>query len=175
MKIIRSKKEKHFIKLLIDGEKHMEKLSMLKELQYEPVSRHLYHVDFYEVIMDHKLTLDIPLNFIGTPVGVVNGGELLHSKRDLKISCLPANLPDYIAVDLSGLEIGDSIKVQDIILPDGVTTVDHADVGIAAVIAVKSAVMAPAEAAAAAPAGKAAAKPAAKPAAAAASAKGKAK
>jgi large subunit ribosomal protein L25 len=79
---------------------------------------------------------------------------------------LPANLPDYIAVDLSGLEIGDSIKVQDIILPDGVTTVDHADVGIAAVIAVKSAAVEPAavEAAPAAPAEKAAAKPAAAPA-----------
>ncbi|OHE27647.1 MAG: hypothetical protein A3J94_10625, partial [Syntrophus sp. RIFOXYC2_FULL_54_9] len=123
-KIIRSKKEKHFIKLLIDGEKHLEKISMLKELQYEPVSRHLYHADFYEIIMDRRLTVDIPLNFIGTPVGVVNGGELLHSKRVLKISCLPANMPDYIDVDISGLEIGESLKVTDIKLPEGVATVD---------------------------------------------------
>ncbi|MHB8829016.1 MAG: 50S ribosomal protein L25 [Syntrophales bacterium] len=142
-KIIRSKKEKHFIKLLIDGEKQMEKVSMLKELQYEPVSRHLYHADFYEIIMDHKLTVDIPLNFIGTPAGVVNGGELLHSKRDLKISCLPANMPDYIDVDLSSLEIGDSLKVKDIGLPEGVVAVDHGDVGIVAVVAVKAAVTAP--------------------------------
>jgi len=142
-KIIRSKKEKHFIRLLIDGEKQMEKVSMLKELQYEPVSRHLYHADFYEIIMDHKLTVDIPLNFIGTPVGVVNGGELLHSKRDLKISCLPEKMPDYIEVDLAGLEIGDSLKVKDLKLPEGVAAVDHGDVGIVAVVAVKAAVTAP--------------------------------
>lgn len=147
-KIIRSKKEKHFIKLLIDGEKHLEKISMLKELQYEPVSRHLYHADFYEIIMDRRLTVDIPLNFIGTPVGVVNGGELLHSKRALKISCLPANMPDYIDVDLSGLEIGDSLKVTDIKLPEGVVAVDHGEVGIVAVAAIKAAVVIPAEAAA---------------------------
>jgi len=142
-KIIRSKKEKHFIKLLIDGGEQREKISMLKELQYEPMSRHLYHVDFYELIMDRKLTVDIPLNFIGTPVGVVNGGELLHSKRELKISCLPANMPDYIDVDLAGLDIGDSLKVKDIILPEGVVAVDHADVGIVAVVAIKAAVVAP--------------------------------
>jgi len=142
-KIIHSKKEKHFIRLLIDGEKQMEKVSMLKELQYEPVSRHLYHADFYEIIMDHKLTVDIPLNFIGTPVGVVNGGELLHSKRDLKISCLPEKMPDYIEVDLAGLEIGDSLKVKDLKLPEGVAAVDHGDVGIVAVVAVKAAVTAP--------------------------------
>jgi len=164
-KIIRSKKEKHFIKLLIDGEKHLEKISMLKELQYEPVSRHLYHADFYEIIMDRRLTVDIPLNFIGTPVGVVNGGELLHSKRVLKISCLPANMPDYIDVDISGLEIGESLKVTDIKLPEGVATVDHGDVGIVAVAAIKTAVAAPAETAAdgaeGAPAAAAEAKPAA--------------
>ncbi len=170
-KIVRARQEKRFIKLLIDGEQQMEKVSMLKELQYEPVSRGIYHADFYEIIMDHKLALDIPLKFSSIPVGVTNGGELQHSKRDLKISCLPANLPDYIDVDLSGLDIGDSIKVRDIKLPDGVATLDHADVGIAAVISVKSVAPTPAEAAAAAaPAGKggkAAAKPAAaKPAAA---------
>jgi len=149
--IVRSKKEKHFIKLLINGEQQLEKISMLKELQYEPVSRHFYHADFYEITMDHRLMVDIPLNFTGTPVGVVNGGELQHLKRALKISCLPANLPDYIEVDLSGLEIGDSLKVKDLILQEGVTAVDHADVGVVAVVAVKSAVVAPAEAAAVAP------------------------
>ncbi|MBW6484777.1 MAG: 50S ribosomal protein L25 [Syntrophobacterales bacterium] len=162
-KIIRSKKDKHFIKLVIDGEKQMEKISMLKELQYEPMSRHLYHADFYEIIMDHRLTVDIPLNFIGTPVGVVNGGELLHSKRDLKISCLPADMPDYIDVALAGLDIGDSLKVKDLVLPEGVAAVDHGDVGIVAVVAVKAAIVAPTETAAgegAAPA-EAAAKPAA--------------
>jgi large subunit ribosomal protein L25 len=137
LKIIKAKKENIFIKLLIEGEKNLEKLSLIKELQIEPVSRRFYHVDFYEVRMDHKLTLDVPLRFAGIPVGVENGGELQHLKRDLKISCLPAVLPDFIEIDVSGLEIGDSIKVQDIRVPEGVTVLDPGDVGVAMVAVVK--------------------------------------
>jgi large subunit ribosomal protein L25 len=137
LKVIRAKKENIFIKLLIEGEKHLEKLSLIKELQFEPVSRRFYHVDFYEIRMDHKLTLDVPIRFAGIPVGVVNGGELQHLKRDLKISCLPSVLPDAIEIDVSDLEIGDSIKVQDIRVPEGVTVLDPGDVGVAMVAVVK--------------------------------------
>jgi large subunit ribosomal protein L25 len=137
LKIIRVKKENVFIKLLIDGEKNLEKLSLIKELQIEPVSRRFYHADFYEVRMDHRLTLDVPLHFAGIPVGVVNGGELQHLKRDLKICCLPSVLPDFIEIDVTGLEIGDSIKVQDIPVPEGIAVLDPGDVGVAMVAIVK--------------------------------------
>jgi large subunit ribosomal protein L25 len=137
LKIIRAKKENVFIKLQIDGEKNLERLSLIKELQIEPVSRRFYHADFYEVRMDHRLTLDVPLHFTGIPVGVVNGGELQHLKRDLKISCLPSVLPDFIEIDVTGLEIGDSIKVQDIRVPDGIAVLDPGDVGVAMVAIVK--------------------------------------
>jgi len=137
LKIIRAKKENIFIKLLIEGEKHLEKLSLIKELQIEPVSRRFYHADFYEVRMDHKLTLDVPLHFAGSPVGVQNGGELQHLKRDLKVSCLPSVLPNFIEIDVTGLEIGDSIKVQDIRVPEGITVLDPGDVSVAMVAVVK--------------------------------------
>jgi large subunit ribosomal protein L25 len=137
LKIIRAKKENVFIKLRIDGEKNLEKLSLIKELQIEPVSRRFYHADFYEVRMDHRLTLDVPLHFAGIPVGVVNGGELQHLKRELKISCLPSVLPDFIEIDVSGLEIGDSIKVKDIRVPEGIAVLDPGDVGVAMVAIVK--------------------------------------
>lgn len=166
LKVIKAKKENIFINLMIEGEKQLEKLSMIKELQIEPVSRRFYHVDFYEIRMDHKLTLDVPLRFAGIPVGVLNGGELQHLKRDLKISCLPSVLPDFIEINVTGLEIGDSIKVQDIRVPDGVTVLDPGDVGVAMVAVVKVSVpqaetpaageaAAPAEGAAAPAAGKA--------------------
>jgi len=142
-KVVRAKKENIFIKLLIEGEKHLEKLSLIKELQIEPVSRRFYHVDFYEIRMDHKLTLDVPLHFAGIPVGVQNGGELQHLKRDLKISCLPSALPDFIEIDVTGLEIGDSIKVQDIRVPEGITVLDPGDVGVAMVAVVKVSVPQP--------------------------------
>ncbi len=136
-KIVKEKKENVFIKLLIEGEQSLEKLSMIKELQIEPVSRRFYHADFYEVRMDHRLTLDVPLHFAGIPVGVVNGGELQHLKRDLKISCLPSVLPNFIEIDVTGLEIGDSIKVQDIRVPEGIAVLDPGDVGVAMVAIVK--------------------------------------
>jgi len=161
LKIIKTKKENIFIKLLIEGEKPLEKLSLIKELQIEPVSRRFRHADFYEIRMDHKLTIDIPFRFVGDPIGVQNGGELQHLKRELKVSCLPSVLPDFIDVDVSGLDIGSSIKIQDIKVPDGVEVLDPGDVGVAMVAFVKVSVPQPeaAEGEAAAPAeGKEAAK-----------------
>jgi large subunit ribosomal protein L25 len=137
LKIIKEKKKNIFINLIIEGNERLEKLSLMKELQIEPVSRRFYHADFYEIRMDRKLTIDIPLRFVGIPVGVVNGGELQHLKRDLKVTCLPSDLPDYIDLDVSGLDIGNSIKVQDIKVPDGMEVLDPADVGVAMVAVVK--------------------------------------
>jgi large subunit ribosomal protein L25 len=137
LKIIKAKKENIFIKLLIEGEKPLEKLSLIKELQIEPVSRRFRHADFYEIRMDHKLTIDIPFRFVGDPIGVQNGGELQHLKRELKVSCLPAVLPDFIDVDVSGLDIGNSIKIQDIKVPEGIEVLDPGDVGVAMVAFVK--------------------------------------
>jgi large subunit ribosomal protein L25 len=137
LKVIKAKKENIFIKLKIEGEKNLEKLSLLKELQIEPCSRRFYHADFYEIRMDRKLTLDVPLNFIGIPIGVQNGGELQHLKRDLKVSCLPSVLPEFIEIDVAGLDIGDSIKVQDIRVPEGIAVLDPGDVGVAMVAMVK--------------------------------------
>jgi large subunit ribosomal protein L25 len=137
LKIIKAKKENIFIKLLIDGTERLEKLSLIKELQIEPVSRRFYHVDFYEIRMDQKLTVDLPLHFVGAPVGVQNGGELQHLKRELKVSCLPSVLPEFIDIDVSGLDIGNSIKVQDINVPEGIEVLDPGDVGVAMVAFVR--------------------------------------
>jgi large subunit ribosomal protein L25 len=143
LKIIKAKKENIFIRLVIEGEKQVEKLSLIKELQIEPVSRRFYHVDFYEIRMDHKLTLDVPLRCAGIPIGVQNGGELQHLKRTLKVSCLPSILPDFIELDVTGLDIGDSIKVQEIRVPEGITVLDPGDVGVVMVAVVKVSVPQP--------------------------------
>jgi large subunit ribosomal protein L25 len=137
LKIIKEKKKNIFINLIIEGKQRMEKLSLMKELQIEPVSRRFYHADFYEIRMDRKLTIDIPLRFVGNPIGVQNGGELQHLKRDLKVTCLPSDLPEYIDLDVSGLDIGNSIKVQDIKVPHTMEVLDPGDVGVAMVAVVK--------------------------------------
>ena len=138
MKLHKEKKDHAFIKLIIDdGGKTIEKLSLIKELQRQPLTGKFYHADFYEVDLEKKLTFDVSLNFVGKSVGVENGGELQHIKRDVKISCLPANLPDHIDVDISALEIGSSIKVRDIQVPEGISLVDVPEAAVVAVAAVR--------------------------------------
>lgn len=146
--LMKNKEDNVFIKLIIEGKgKKLEKLSMIKELQSQPVSRKFLHADFYEVSMDHEVTMDVPLHFKGSAVGVKNGGELLHQKRDLKVSCLPASLPEFIEVDVSGLDIGDSIKVHDISVAAGITLIDSADAVVVSVVATRAAMAVATEAA----------------------------
>ncbi len=134
IKLIKEKKENVFIKLNIEGDGlKTQKLSMVKELQTSPATRDIYHVDFYEISMDHKLVLDVPIHVVGTPAGVTMGGELHILKRELKVSGLPTEIPEFVEVDISALEIGDSVKVSDIRIKGGLEVVDHADVAVATV------------------------------------------
>lgn len=151
LKLHKDKKDHAFIKLIIDdGGKKIEKLSLIKELQVQPLTGKFYHADFYEVDMKAKLTMDVDLKFVGKSIGVENGGELQHIKRVVKVSCLPDNLPDHIEVDVSSLDIGDSIKIKELKLADGITVLDAADAAVVAVAAIKVVKATPAEEAAAA-------------------------
>ena len=141
LKLMKKREENVFIRLIIDdGGKKLEKLSMVKEVQMEPVSRRFYHADFYEISMDKPFTFEIPIHFEGTPVGIENGGELQHVKRELKVSCIPTKLPDFIAVDISGLNIGDHLKVADIQAIDGLTLLDSNEAVIASISAPRATV-----------------------------------
>ncbi len=138
--LLKEREESLFVKLQIDeGGKATERLSMIKEIQMCPSDGGILHVDFYAIRMDHKLTLDIPIHLVGVPVGVTDGGELHHLKRELKISGLPTVLPEYVEIDVSGLKIGDSVKVGDIALVKGIEALDHADIAVAAVAATRAA------------------------------------
>jgi large subunit ribosomal protein L25 len=85
--------------------------------------------------MEHAITVDVPIHFKGQAIGVENGGDLHHIRREIKVSCLFTVLPEFVEVDLSGLNIGDSVKVQEIKLPDGVNVLDPHDTIIASVTA----------------------------------------
>ncbi|MFA5322458.1 MAG: 50S ribosomal protein L25 [Smithella sp.] len=139
IKLHKDKKDHAFIKLIIDdgGDKKIEKLSLIKELQLQPLTGKLYHADFYEVDVKRKITMDVSLNFIGKAIGVESGGELQHLKREVKVSCLPLDLPDHIDVDITNLEIGDSIKIRDLKVAEGITLLDRPDTSVAAVAVVK--------------------------------------
>jgi large subunit ribosomal protein L25 len=101
----------------------------------DPVKDIYLHADFYEISMDKKITVDVPIRLVNNPVGVTEGGILQHIKRELKISCLPGEMIDALEVDVSGLDIGDSVHVKDIDLPEGIVSLEEEDLTVAAVAA----------------------------------------
>jgi large subunit ribosomal protein L25 len=92
---------------------------LIRELQRHPVRDEFVHIDFFHVAMDEKIQVEIPIVLIGTPTGVKNkGGVMDHQLRELEVFCLPGNIPEKIELDVSNLDIGDSIHVSDIQLDD---------------------------------------------------------
>jgi len=99
------------------------RLALVQEVQHAPLGGAVLHIDFHAVSQDEVIEADVPLEPVGIANGVKNmGGLLEHNLRALAIECLPRDLPDVIRVDVSALNIGDSIHVREIQLPDGVTT-----------------------------------------------------
>jgi large subunit ribosomal protein L25 len=99
------------------------RLALVQEVQHAPVGGAVLHVDFHAVSQDEVIQAEVPLEPVGIANGVKNMGGLLEQNlRSLAIECLPRDLPDVIRVDVSALDIGDSIHVREIQLPAGVTT-----------------------------------------------------
>ena len=119
--LVRGKKTTHLINLELPGEKG-EGTSVIKEIQKNVIKDDLfYHVDFQHVVMDEKISVNIPLRIIGTAIGVrEEGGILNHPKRTLLVECFPADIPEHIEVEVSELKIGDSIHVRDLSAPNAV-------------------------------------------------------
>ncbi|MBQ0724435.1 MAG: 50S ribosomal protein L25/general stress protein Ctc [Cycloclasticus sp.] len=108
----------HILSMDLDGKK--EKV-IIKALQRHPSKQLLMHADFLRVSMKEKLKVHVPLHFIGEEIapGVKQGGVVTHDMVDLEIECLPKDLPEYIEVDISSLEIGDSLHLSNIVVPKG--------------------------------------------------------
>ena len=88
--------------------------AMIKELQTHPLSRNFIHIDFYEIKMDQKITAKIPVVTTGMAKGVEAGGILQIIRRELEVECLPLAVPESIEIDISDLDIGDSIHLGQI-------------------------------------------------------------
>ncbi|MFP4408715.1 MAG: 50S ribosomal protein L25, partial [Spirochaetaceae bacterium] len=99
--------------------------------QEDIIKGDLLHIDFYEVEMGKALHTNVPIVLDGSPVGVREGGVLEHGIYELEISCVPKDLPAEIHIDISELQIGDSIHVADVTAPEGVTILNNGDQTIA--------------------------------------------
>jgi large subunit ribosomal protein L25 len=127
--------ENILVELEIEGEK-AGRLALVQEVQHAPLGGDILHIDFHAVSMDEMIEADVPLESTGMAEGVKTFGGLLEQNlRSLEIECLPRDLPDVITVDVSHLNIGDSIHVRELPLPQGVTTRVPADLTAFSVLA----------------------------------------
>lgn len=108
---------------------------MLNEVQREPVSRHVVHVDFHQVNMNETIKTPVRLEIIGDSVGVREGGILQPMLHELEIQCLPDRIPEMIEVNVASLGIGENLLLSDIQLPEGVTTKMDSDQVIVTILA----------------------------------------
>lgn len=94
--------------------------AILKEYQTDPITDKIIHIDFLAIHEKNLITIDVPLEFIGKPIGITKGGVLEILLHELSIECLPSNIPDKIQVDITNLDIGDVLHVKDIKVPEGI-------------------------------------------------------
>lgn len=109
---------------------------MIFDVQIDPITHSLVHADLVRIAMDVELEVEIPIELIGEPIGVrLHGGVLDHSLRELTVTCLPGDIPEQIVVDVSELDLHDSIRVGDLPIPDNVKVETDPDRSVASVVA----------------------------------------
>ena len=113
------------------------KTVMVKELQLHPVSRDFLHIDFYEVAMDRKIMVNVPITTTGKAKGVEVGGVLQIIRRELEVQCFPLDVPESIEIDVTDLDIGDSIHVGDISLQSEIEFLGDENITVVTVVTPK--------------------------------------
>jgi len=108
------------MKLNFENGSQTQRTVMLKELQVHPLSREMIHADFFEIDMKRKIRVNVPVVTSGKSVGVELGGMLQIIRRELEVFCLPMEIPESIEIDVTNLDIGDSVHVEEVPLPEGV-------------------------------------------------------
>jgi large subunit ribosomal protein L25 len=116
------------------GESTLSHRAMLKEIQLDPVKRTILHVDLYEISMDKKIQVEVPITLTGTARGLSEGGILQQVSRTVEISCLPDNIPDAFELEVTDLDIGDSLHVRDLKIPEGIEILEEEELTVATVV-----------------------------------------
>jgi len=121
---------------IADGSQNTNRLALIQEVQHHPLRPELLHVDFHAVSATEKITSEVPIEAVGDALGVRTfGGLLEHSLRTLEVECFPQDLPEIVRIDVTNLNIGESLHVRDIPLPSGVESLTDADLTVVSVVA----------------------------------------
>ena len=106
------------IDLHVDGDNH---LTLLRELQRDPVRGTFFHVDFLKIARDVAIQVEVPIHIVGESQGVKEGGVIEHHIWNVRVECLPGNVPERIDADVTELNVGDALRVGDLEAPSDVT------------------------------------------------------
>ena len=120
--------------VVIEGAKK-EHHAVLKDYQLDPIRSTLLHVDLHEVRLDRPIQAQVSVELVGEPAGVKVGGLLSQVVREITVEALPMSMPDRFEIDVSALEIGDSVRISEIAVPEGATFIDDDETVVASVLA----------------------------------------
>jgi len=128
-----SSSENFLVDLQIEGAEEKSKLAIVQDVQHNPLSGDIIHIDFHAVREDETIHANVPIELHGEPEGVKQGGILEHLLRSIEVHCRPADLPEKLVHEISEIEMDQSVHVSDLALPDGVSTSMDGDVVVALV------------------------------------------
>ena len=124
----------HLVRLKSASTALAGKVALVKEVQYHPITGEVVHTDFYEVDLTATIQVHVPLHFVGKAAGVVRGGILQPVVREIEVECLPLDIPEFFNVEVSELDIGDSVHIEDLAMPSGVTAIYESNFALVSVV-----------------------------------------
>ncbi|MBN1878641.1 50S ribosomal protein L25 [bacterium] len=140
-KVINAGGARKILELSISGltDNADDTMVMFKDVQRNPLTGKLVHIDLYSVRQDEEISMTIPIHFVGETKDIDKEGTLQFVSREISIQCLPKNIPGAIEVDISGMKMGHSMTVSDLKLPEKVKLLDDPGKVIASIVAVRAA------------------------------------
>jgi large subunit ribosomal protein L25 len=124
----------HLVRLKSTSSALADKVALVKEVQYHPISGDVVHTDLYEVDLTARIQVHVPLHFVGKAAGVVRGGILQPVVREIEVECLPLDIPQFFEVEVTELDIGDSVHIEDLPMPAGVTAIFESNLALVTVV-----------------------------------------
>ncbi len=124
----------HLIRFQSPAAELQQRVALVREVQHHPVNGGILHVDFYEVDLTKRLKVTVPLHFIGRAKGVADGGILQPIVREIEVECLPSDIPQFIEVDVTTLDIHDAVHLADLQMPANVATVFETNEAVVTVL-----------------------------------------
>lgn len=124
----------HLIRLKSESAALASKVALVKEMQYHPITGDVIHTDLYEVDLTVKIQVNVPLHFVGKAAGVVRGGILQPIVREIEVECLPMDIPGFFNVEVSALDIGDAVHIEELQMPEGVSAIYETNLALVTVV-----------------------------------------